>query len=409
MNEQKILELASRIVLAASSGNEEEVRAVSEELSAVMRQPTSGHGSAEPLSQTGFNGFLKFTSQEVSKMPTGFKKYFRAEGCTIYYRKRRRGNSISYEARYRRHGYNISVSGPSLSVIKERFVQAIKNAESGQQKMRGVPATFNRFANYYFENFWKRKVTTSTYVANMYKYNNHVKPFFGEKSLSRITPMDCQTIIDKIQSKGLGKTAEEVFCMLNGIFKAAIKHNLIKQNPLDLVIHDKHEREHSNALTVEEEAELMAALAGTKYQLLFAVALYTGLRPNEYKTARIQNGFIVAVNSKQKNGKLKYKKIPVIPMLEPYLKGVTQFEFPGERYMRKKLHEIFPDKVLYVLRITFNTRCVECGVADVARKLFMGHSLGKLDTAYIDVSEDYLKAEGEKIKYNLPPILPPND
>ena len=153
----------------------------------------------------------------------------------------------------------------------------------------------------------------------------------------------------------------------------------------------------------------MAAFAGTKYHLLFAIALYTGLRPNEYKTARIQNGFIVAVNSKQKNGKLKYKKIPVIPMLEPYLKGVTQFEFPGERYMRKKLHEIFPDKVLYVLRITFNTRCVECGVADVARKLFMGHSLGKLDTAYIDVSEDYLKAEGKKIKYNLPPILPPND
>ncbi len=409
MDKQKILQLASRLVLAASSENEDEVRAVSEELAAVTQQPTERHGGVEPLSQAGFNGFLKFTSQEVSKMPTCFKKYFRAEGCTIYYRKRRRGNSVSYEARYRRHGYNISVSGPSLSVIKERFVQAIKDAESGQKTLRGIPATFNRFALYYFENFWKRKVTTSTYVANMYKYNNHVKPFFEEKPLTRITPKDCQTLIDNIQSKGLGKTAEEVYYMLNGIFNAAIKHNLIVYNPLDLVVHEKHEREHSSALTVKEEAQLMAAFAGTKYQLLFAIALYTGLRPNEYKTARLQEGFIIAVNSKQKNGKLKYKKIPVTPMLEPYLKGVNQFKFPGEKYMRKKLHEIFPDKVLYVLRITFNTRCVECGVADVARKLFMGHSLGKLDTAYIDVSDDYLKAEGAKIKYNLPPILPPNN
>ena len=409
MDKQKILQLASRLVLAASSENEDEVRAVSEELAAVTQQPTERHGGVEPLSQAGFNGFLKFTSQEVSKMPTDFKKYFRAEGCTIYYRKRRRGNSVSYEARYRRHGYNISVSGPSLSVIKERFVQAIKDAESGQKTLRGIPATFNRFALYYFENFWKRKVTTSTYVANMYKYNNHVKPFFEEKPLTRITPKDCQTLIDNIQSKGLGKTAEEVYYMLNGIFNAAIKHNLIVYNPLDLVVHEKHEREHSSALTVKEEAQLMAAFAGTKYQLLFAIALYTGLRPNEYKTARLQEGFIIAVNSKQKNGKLKYKKIPVTPMLEPYLKGVNQFKFPGEKYMRKKLHEIFPDKVLYVLRITFNTRCVECGVADVARKLFMGHSLGKLDTAYIDVSDDYLKAEGAKIKYNLPPILPPNN
>ena len=84
MDEQKILELASRLVLAASSGNEDEVRDVSEELTAALRQTTNGHGGDEPLSQTDFNGFLKFTLQEVSKMPTDFKKYVRAEGCPVY-------------------------------------------------------------------------------------------------------------------------------------------------------------------------------------------------------------------------------------------------------------------------------------------------------------------------------------
>jgi hypothetical protein len=34
---------------------------------------------------------------------------------------------------------------------------------------------------------------------------------------------------------------------------------------------------------------------------VFALALYTGLRPNEYNTAKIEGNFIVAVNSKRKN------------------------------------------------------------------------------------------------------------
>lgn len=409
MDKQKILQLASQLVLAASSENDDDVRKISEELNAVLRQSTNGQNGADPLSQTGFTGFLKFTSQEVSKMPTGFSKYFRAEGCTVYYRKRRRGNSVSYEARYRRHGYNISVSGPSLSIIKERFIQAIKNAESGLNSMRGVPTTFNKFAIYYFENFWKRKVAQSTYVNGMYKYKNHIQSYFGEMRLSDITPKQCQDLIDSINAKGYGKTADETYSTLNGIFNAAIRHRLIAYNPLDLVQHTQHERVHGRALTHEEESRLLEAFTGSKYQLLFAVAIYTGLRPNEYKTAKIEGKFIVAVNSKQKGGKVKYKKIPITPMLRPYLRDVTEIDFPGLPYMRNKMREVLPDLILYDLRRTFNTRCVECGIADMARKLFMGHSLGKLDSAYTDVSDEYLLSEGAKFKYALPPILPPNN
>ena len=87
-------------------------------------------------------------------MPTNFKKYFRAEGCTVYYRKRVRGKrSCSYEARYRRHGYNISVSGPSLAVVKERFIEAVKAADAGEV-MLNVPRGFTEFAEYYLKNFW---------------------------------------------------------------------------------------------------------------------------------------------------------------------------------------------------------------------------------------------------------------
>ena len=56
---------------------------------------------------------------------------------------------------------------------------------------------------------------------------------------------------------------------------------------------------------------------------MFAVGLYTGMRPNEYKTAKLEGNFIVANNSKRKNGKVELKLIPINPMLKPNLEGVT--------------------------------------------------------------------------------------
>ena len=132
---------------------------------------------------------------------------------------------------------------------------------------------------------------------------------------------------------------------------------------------------------------------------MFAVALYTGLRPNEYKTAKIIGKVIVAVNSKRKNGKVEYKRIPISPMLAPYLAGIIELNFPSEKVIRRKFNEVLPHHKLYDLRTTFYTRCKECGVSEEARKEFVGHSLGALGNAYTDLSDEYLLKEGEKLCY----------
>lgn len=132
---------------------------------------------------------------------------------------------------------------------------------------------------------------------------------------------------------------------------------------------------------------------------MFAVALYTGLRPNEYCTARIESKFIVAVNSKRKTKKIEYKKIPITPMLRPYLIGVTELKFYIPEVMRDKFKSILTNHRLYDLRTTFYTRCKECGIADVAIMEYVGHSLGKLGNTYTDLSDEFLLKEGEKFKY----------
>ena len=321
--------------------------------------------------------FWRFSAKELSLMPKTFRKEFRTQGCTAHVRKRRSGkNSWNYEIRYRRNGYNITASANNLDQAKHKFIEMLGSAEKCvKNKERTIPSTFDKFANYFFEKFYKRKVGESTFRVAMSNYKNHVAPHFGDMPLKSITADRCQELLDRLIDEDKVRTEENVFTMLNMIFKAAVKHGVMAHNPIDMVFHTKHEREHGKALTKDEERKLLEQTAGTPYQLMFAIGLYTGLRPNEYKTAYIDGDFIVANNSKRKNGKVELKKIPITPMLAPYLEGVKELHFTRLEQIRHKFNGILPAHKLYDLRTTFYTRCMECGVAEVATKTFVGHAL----------------------------------
>ena len=345
--------------------------------------------------------FWRFSAKELSLMPKTFRKEFRTQGCTAHVRKRRSGkNSWNYEIRYRRNGYNITASANNLDQAKHKFIEMLGSAEKCvKNKERTIPSTFDKFANYFFEKFYKRKVGESTFRVAMSNYKNHVFPHFGDMPLKSITADKCQELLDRLIDEDKVRTEENVFTMLNMIFKAAVKHGVMAHNPIDMVFHTKHEREHGKALTKDEERKLLEQTAGTPYQLMFAIGLYTGLRPNEYKTAYIDGDFIVANNSKRKNGKVELKKIPITPMLAPYLEGVKELHFTRLEQIRHKFNGILPNHKLYDLRTTFYTRCMECGVAEVATKTFVGHALGGMADTYTDLSDEFLYTEGQKLKY----------
>ena len=343
---------------------------------------------------------LKFTEQEINKMPKTFRKEFRTDGCTARVRKRKVStNAYSYEIRYRRNGYNVCVTDKNLEEAKKKFIEKLQTAEKLEKRTTTAPRTFNAFAMFHFENFRKKKVKEKTYQNDILRYKKYLKPYFEEKPLSKITSLECQDLIEEIDAQGKGKTAEEIYSLMSIIFKAAIAHNILNRNPLAIVVRQKHEREHGKALTKKEEQTLLETTAGTEYQLMFALALYTGMRPNEFETAKREGKFIVAINSKRKGGKIEYKKIPITPMLKPYMEGVDEISFYKAYTLREKIKEILPNHILYDLRTTFYSRCIECGVSDVAQKLFVGHSLGELGNAYTDVSDEFLLKEGKKLKY----------
>ena len=355
--------------------------------------------SVEKNTEASVSSTLTFTQKEINQMPKIFKKEFRANGCTAHIRKRKCGkNSYTYDIRYRKNGYNILVTNKNLETAKQLFIDKLKSAEPVRKSHTNCK-TLDEFTTYYFEKFRKPKVAELTYKNDLYRYKKQIQPVLGQRTIKSITPADCQALIDSILAEGKGKTADEIYSLLSILFKGAIAHRIIDDNPLSIVVKAKHQYKHGTALTKDEESLLLRTYSGTVFQMLFALVLYTGLRPNEYKTTKIEGDFIIAVNSKRKNKKIEYKRIPITPMLAPYLKECTEINFPCKESFNNKFKAVLPNHVLYDMRTTFYTRCKECGIADAARDEFVGHSLGALGNAYTDLSDEYLLREGAKFQY----------
>lgn len=362
---------------------------------------TSNVGTLDEQKQ----GFVEFTEQEIKQMPTFFRKLLviQKKRCRVRIHKCGQ-HSTNYEIRYRAEGYNISASGKTIELAKENFISKLKKAKpNAEQNEFSIPTTFHSFAMHYFTTKRIRLVVEDTYKKDLSRYNLHLKPFFNETPIAKITLSQCQKIIDDVANAKKFKTADELFSLMNAIFKFAIDNHLIVHNPCSAVIREAYEKKTSLALTFDEEQELLEKSQGEPlFELAFALALYTGLRPNELATARIDGEFIVAVNSKRKRqGKttartVEYKRIYICNRLRAYLANGLP-ALPTPQLLRRRIKKALPNHILKDLRKTFNSRCKELGVAEHARKHFMGHSLGKLDGTYTELSTEYLLKEGKKL------------
>lgn len=342
---------------------------------------------------------IKFTEKEISQMPKIIKKEFRAEGCTARITTKKSGKTgTCYVIRYRRNGYNIAVSSTNLQTAKEKFLQALHNAETVKQ-LPCVPTGFTNFANYYLNNFQKEKVQESTFRNYLHRIKNWLEPAFGNLEIKDITPMQCKDILKKAQKDGKNKTAQELYGLMSIIFKGAIAHGIITRSPLSIIKRINYERKHGIPLTPEEEKKLLQAFEGKEKQTI-AIMLYCGLRPNEVSTARINGNFVEAKNSKQKNGKTVIKKIPITPMLKPYLQNFTGAKSVVTQTLNKWIKKVLPNHTAKDCRTTFATRCQECSVPTDVVKIWMGHSLGTvLGNNYTIFSEEYQIKQANKVKY----------
>jgi integrase len=131
----------------------------------------------------------------------------------------------------------------------------------------------------------KGTVSRATYDGYMRDVHHHIIPLLGRRKLKVLTPVDIRRLYRKMAEKGLkDRSIEYVHTTLRKSLKAVVVDRLINHNPTDGVRPIKTPTgaaKEPKALAPYQVKVLLEAAAESRFEALYVVAIYTGLRRGE--------------------------------------------------------------------------------------------------------------------------------
>lgn len=344
------------------------------------------------------------------QMPYRFKEIFNAKWFNDHCRLRANG---IYEIRCTINKIAITGSGKNLDTAAEHFIAALINLEKKRKnnaysKDEVKRILFCSFAEKWFELVKKPTVKDITYQSTLTVYNTHIKKFFKQRYIDELTSMQIQPLFTNLMEQGKTRTAQNVKTIVNQIFNAAIAERIIQLNPMDGVKVLKHKCRNGSALSYKEEHIFIENLKKSRFKLTFIIMLFCGMRRAELKSARFSKDFVIVTNGKKRlSDGVSYRKIPITPMLRPYLDMATDTELKEAisyscDMLSRAFKDLCPNHHLHELRHTYITRCQECGIAREVVSVWAGHMSDNTmtSTVYTHFTDDFMISEAQKIDYN---------
>lgn len=126
--------------------------------------------------------------------------------------------------------------------------------------------------------------TVSSYEATI---RNHLKPGIGAIRLDALTTHDIQAFYSSLQSptenrKALSaKTIKNIHGILHHALQQALLNNYIRSNPANACVLPKAARKKVKPMNENQIADFIKAIRGHRYEVMFLVALFTGIREGE--------------------------------------------------------------------------------------------------------------------------------
>ena len=162
---------------------------------------------------------IRFTKQEMKKMPMKYRKIFAHEDIIVPYRLRKDG---VYEARVRRKDLHIEVSARDFAALKEKFIRALHKEEEPVPAAIKDPAAanFGEFTLQWLE-VKEALVKPSTFKEYDRLCRKNLIPAFGQYSLAQIDRDKLQSYLLGFVKEGKHRTAEKLADLLRCIFDVA--------------------------------------------------------------------------------------------------------------------------------------------------------------------------------------------
>lgn len=178
-------------------------------------------------------------------------------------------------------GYK-KVYGKTKKEVREKANSLAFDIRSGKFVERN-DLTYSEWLDDWSENYLIN-VSQSTKLAYDSIIRNHLKPFFKDKPIQKITHNDVQTLIQKLSAKLAPKSVKNIHLVVHRSLKDAKINGYIPFNPSDDIILPKQVKQEMLVLNKEEIHNFLDLAYKTEpeYADCFEFLILTGLRLSEF-------------------------------------------------------------------------------------------------------------------------------
>lgn len=155
----------------------------------------------------------------------------------------------------------------------------------GQSQFTDAP--LRAYIEFWLQTAHQSSVRGSTLAIDVAMLDRHIRPVIGNIKLSKLTPLNIQSLYSSLQNKGLGaSTVRRAHSVLTNLLNQAVDWNIIPNNPARRVRLPKREDIEMLCLSHDEAKRLLDACAYDRFGTLFEFMLATGVRPGEVRALK---------------------------------------------------------------------------------------------------------------------------
>ena len=191
---------------------------------------------------------------------------------------------LNHETRRRRY-VNRTVRGSFRSA--QQYLNAKITECKESRELDGVHLTLDQYLDRWLELAAQPKLRTKSLADYQSLLCRHIRPALGECELSRLAPLDLQSIFFQMYQQKLSpRTIGYTLAVLHAALEQAVRWHLLGRNPASGLEIPKPTRAEMRVFGPDEARRFLEHALATRYGVLFALALTTGLRPSEYLALR---------------------------------------------------------------------------------------------------------------------------
>ena len=175
-----------------------------------------------------------------------------------------------------------SIYGKTQKEVRERLTEVITQIDNNTY-LEPTKDTVGDWLETWLEvyvQFSVKPYTLGTYQSNC---RNYLEPAFGKVRLSALTALQIQKFYNSliVDRKLSPKTVRNIHGVLHQALNRAVKLGMIRSNPTEVCDLPRARRKEIKPMEQAQITDFLRAIEGDKFELLYQVTLFTGMRQGE--------------------------------------------------------------------------------------------------------------------------------